>query len=226
MYVLTYQKARVDRITTLSETSHFCLFLSVCKKCYVAVTGLPEPQADHALIMAKFAAECLVAVNPVLHSLVDKLGPETADLSFRFGINSGPVTAGVLRGEKARFQLFGDTVNTAARMESNGSKGRIHLSESTAELLQAAGLSDWVVPREDRIEAKGKGSMQTYWIAAESEFSFTAKTFETGSQSTGYGRQTSTTEEDDEDRAVKAMMEHAMGKLVKHSKPTRVSGDL
>ena len=71
----------------------------------VAVTGLPEAQEDHAAIMAKFAVQCLMKVNPVLHTLVDKLGPETTELSMRFGLNSGPVTAGVLRGEKARFQL-------------------------------------------------------------------------------------------------------------------------
>jgi len=74
--------------------------------CYVAVTGLPEAQENHAVIMAKFAVQCLMQVNPVLHGLVDKLGPETLELSMRFGLNSGPVTAGVLRGEKARFQLY------------------------------------------------------------------------------------------------------------------------
>jgi len=53
---------------------------------------------------------------------------------MRFGLHSGPVTAGVLRGEKCRFQLFGDTVNTCARLESTGMKNMIQLSEDTANL--------------------------------------------------------------------------------------------
>jgi hypothetical protein len=60
--------------------------------------------------------------------------------------------------------LFGDTVNTASRMESTGFANRIHLSESTAQLLVAAGKPHWIQPREDRVEAKGKGLMKTYWV--------------------------------------------------------------
>lgn len=93
------------------------------------------------------------------------LGPDTAELKLRAGLHSGPVTAGVLRGERARFQLFGDTMNTASRMESTGLAGQIQLSQETADLLIAAGKSKWVTPREHKIIAKGKGEMQTYWIA-------------------------------------------------------------
>ena len=79
------------------------------------------------------------------------LGPDTGDLSLRVGVHSGPVTAGVLRGERARFQLFGDTMNVAARIESSGEPGRIHISNDTAEFLKKAGKEDWLELRSNAI---------------------------------------------------------------------------
>jgi Adenylate and Guanylate cyclase catalytic domain len=130
----------------------------------VAVCGLPEPNAHHAVAMAKFASACRFKFNTLVSQLVTQLGPDTRDLLLRVGLNSGPVTAGVLRGQRSRFQLFGDTVNTASRMESNGLPNRIHGSEETAKLLVEAGKGHWVLPREDLVEAKGKGTIQTYWV--------------------------------------------------------------
>jgi hypothetical protein len=114
--------------------------------------------------MARFANDCLKKVLVLTKKLERTLGPDTGELSMRFGLHSGPVTAGVLRGERSRFQLFGDTMNTAARMESNGFRGRIQLSQETADLLAAAGKGHWLVPREDKIVAKGKGELQTFWL--------------------------------------------------------------
>jgi hypothetical protein len=93
-----------------------------------------------------------------------QLGYGTAELSARVGLHSGSVTGGVLRGERARFQLFGDTMNTAARMESTGQAGYIQASAFTADLLVEAGKQHWVTPRPELVTAKGKGQMQTYWI--------------------------------------------------------------
>lgn len=69
-----------------------------------------------------------------------------------------------LRGDRARFQLFGDTMNTTARIESTGAKNRIHISKETAERLVEAGKGHWVTPREDQVEAKGKGKLTTFWL--------------------------------------------------------------
>ena len=128
--------------------------------CYVAATGLPEPNKDHAIVLARFAWECVIMMGSVCTRLEATLGPGTADLALRVGLHSGPVTAGVLRGEKSRFQLFGDTMNTASRVESNGMKNMVQVSQSTADLLMAHGKQHWLTPREDKIEAKGKGAMQ------------------------------------------------------------------
>jgi class 3 adenylate cyclase len=132
--------------------------------CYVAATGLPEPDKDHAVNMTRFAFECLQRMKETTRKLETSLGPGTSDLTIRVGLHSGPVTGGVLRGEKSRFQLFGDTMNTAARMESNGKRDMIQISEATAELLVQAGKDHWLTPREDPILAKGKGEMKTFWI--------------------------------------------------------------
>jgi len=133
--------------------------------CYVAVAGLPKPRKDHAVAMARFARDCLIKFQTLTRELEMKYGPDTATLQLRIGMNCGPVTGGVLRGERARFQLFGDTVNVAARMESTGIAGMVHMSKSVADQLALAGKGNWVTPRESPITVKGKGVMETFFLS-------------------------------------------------------------
>ena len=90
--------------------------------CYVAVCGLPNPNKKHAVVMARFASDCCARMSVVLRELEVELGPDTGSLGIRIGLNSGPVTAGVLRGERARFQLFGDV---SAQRSCSGSRSVI-----------------------------------------------------------------------------------------------------
>jgi hypothetical protein len=175
-------------VFTLLETI-FTAFDSLAKKrqvfkvetvgdCYVAVSGLPQARKDHAVVMARFAHECLSKMHSLSHLLEVSLGPDTAELTLRVGLHSGPVTAGVLRGDRSRFQLFGDTMNTASRMESTGIRDKIQVSKYTADLLIAAGKKEWLVPREDVVIAKGKGEMRTFWLNKGGSKSGTSKSSE------------------------------------------------
>lgn len=132
-------------------------------------SGVPQYQKNHALLMAKFSRECMDRFEHVVGGLELELGPDTSDLAMRMGMHSGPVTAGVLRGDRARFQLFGDTVNIAAAIEHTGSRERIQVSEQTAGLLTASGKHDWLTPREDLVEGKGQERLKTFWLQLKSE---------------------------------------------------------
>lgn len=135
--------------------------------CYVASAGVPVPRKDHAVAIAKFACDILTAMPLLLTKLETSLGPDTAELAIRIGIHSGPVTSGVLRGDKGRFQLFGDAMNSASRMETTGAPGKIHVSPQYAEILRQAGKGSWLEPRAVQIFVKGKGRLQTFWLNKE-----------------------------------------------------------
>ena len=80
---------------------------------------------------------------------------------------SGPVTAGVLRGDKARFQLFGEVVNITSQLEATSKPGRIQVSPDTADLLVQAGWTTWLEKRPGKMLVRGKGNVQTYWLTSK-----------------------------------------------------------
>jgi class 3 adenylate cyclase len=174
--------------------------------CYVAVCGLPDARKDHAVAMVRFAKDCVYKVDELTNKLEVALGPDTADLTVRIGIHSGPVTAGVLRGEKSRFQLFGDTVNTAARMESTGVPGKIHVSEETAALIKAGGKGHWVTPRHETVSAKGKGILSTYFVSISANNKKSSRSSETSSKNEGESNDPSTSHNQSSSQDMKTLL--------------------
>ncbi|MDB6027842.1 MAG: adenylate/guanylate cyclase [Verrucomicrobiales bacterium] len=123
---------------------------------YMVVGGLPNPRADHAFAVAEMAVE----MQSELVRLNSKNG---LHLRMRVGIHSGPVVAGVIGKKKFSYDLWGDTVNIASRMQSLAYIGSIQTSETTYELLK----DKFTFTKRGGIEVKGKGRMTTYLLAAK-----------------------------------------------------------
>ncbi|MEK6245535.1 MAG: adenylate/guanylate cyclase domain-containing protein [Pseudomonadota bacterium] len=120
---------------------------------YMAVAGLPNPWPDHAARAARMALEML--------DVTARLSAETGEkLALRIGLHSGPVVAGVIGRRKFTYDMWGDTVNIASRMESHGLPGAIHCTEATALLLQGA----FRLQARGAVEIKGRGEMHTFLL--------------------------------------------------------------
>jgi adenylate cyclase len=120
---------------------------------YMVVAGLPEPRADHA----EAGADMALAMQRELSRLCTALNLE---LQIRVGIQSGPVIAGVIGRRKFIYDLWGDTVNTASRMESSGLPGRIQVTQDVFERLRSA----FQFEERGEVEVKGKGRLRTYLL--------------------------------------------------------------
>lgn len=131
---------RLEKIKTIGDS-------------YMVAAGVPIPRADHAEVMARFAGEMQQAV-------CDYNDQHGTTLRMRIGINSGPVVAGVIGKMRFLYDLWGDSVNTASRMESHGVPGEIQISEQTKALLEGK----YRVEERGMIEIKGKGPMRTYFL--------------------------------------------------------------
>uniref|UniRef100_A0A8C7VAL7 Guanylate cyclase n=1 Tax=Oryzias sinensis TaxID=183150 RepID=A0A8C7VAL7_9TELE len=128
---------------------------------YMVVSGLPVRNGKlHGREVARMALALLDAVK----SFKIRHRP-SQQLRLRIGVHSGPVCAGVVGLKMPRYCLFGDTVNTASRMESTGEALKIHVSEATRQVLQE--FNTFQLQPRGEIEVKGKGHMRTYWLQGE-----------------------------------------------------------
>ena len=121
--------------------------------CYMVAAGVPSPRADHAHALALMALDMQTAMRSV-----DEVGH--LGLELRVGINSGPVVAGVIGRKRFLYDLWGDAVNTASRMESHGTSGRIQITRATKELLE----DEFVCEPRGAIQVKGKGEMEAWYL--------------------------------------------------------------
>lgn len=124
--------------------------------CYMVAAGVPAPRADHAAAVARMALDMLAVMKA--NDEVGRLG-----LELRVGINSGPVVAGVIGRKRFLYDMWGDAVNIASRMESHGTPGHIQVTGATHELLE----KDFVFEHRGAVDVKGKGEMDTWYLLAE-----------------------------------------------------------
>jgi guanylate cyclase len=119
---------------------------------YMVAAGVPTPRSDHAQAIADLGLDMLTYIK--------NQRSNGNELSFRIGINSGPVIAGVIGSQKFHYDVWGDAVNTASRMESHGVADRIQITSATYELIK----NEFVCKPRGVIDVKGKGTMETWFL--------------------------------------------------------------
>jgi len=120
--------------------------------CYMVAAGVPSMSSDHAKVLTHLALD--------IRDYVSRHDFRGKRLAFRIGINSGPVIAGVIGNKKFAYDLWGDTVNTASRMESHGVGGIIQITENTYNLIG----DEFVCEPRGIINVKGKGDMKVWHV--------------------------------------------------------------
>jgi class 3 adenylate cyclase len=125
---------------------------------YMVVGGLPDPRPDHAQAVAEMALA-------MRHEAAKRADPSGRSLQVRIGLDSGPVVAGVIGTSKFSYDLWGDTVNTASRMESHGLPGCIQVTARTYQRLR----DRYRFQGREPVPVKGKGEMRTYLLLGSNQ---------------------------------------------------------
>ena len=124
--------------------------------CYMVASGVPNPRIDHAQAIASLAIDLVRYINNFAQKY-------RYPINLRIGIHSGGVVAGVIGQQKLMYDLWGDTVNTASRMESHGEVGKIQISRATYDLLG----NEFICESQGEIDVKGKGKLETWHLIAK-----------------------------------------------------------
>jgi guanylate cyclase len=124
----------------------------------MVAAGLPIPRHDHATVVTELALDIRAYFERGVFL-------EGHPLNCRIGINSGPIMAGVIERKKISYNVWGDTVNTASRMQSHGVPGQIQVSEITYELIK----EDFVCEKRGTVNVKGKGEMEVWLVLSAKE---------------------------------------------------------
>jgi adenylate cyclase len=122
---------------------------------YMAVCGLPEPNPDSVACAARFALDC----RSIMSQYKTRDGQE---IRVRIGIDAGVVVAGIIGEKRFSYDLWGDTVNTASRMESLGLEGEVQITDCVKQKLDGK----FVTRERGEIEVKGKGTMKTWLLVS------------------------------------------------------------
>ena len=120
---------------------------------YMVAAGVPRPRNDHADALARMVLDMIEYCSS--RAIVADV-----PLQFRIGMNSGPTVAGVIGHKKFQYDLWGDAVNTASRMESHGVPGKIQVTRETYDLIK----DDFVFTARSAVDVKGKGNMETWFL--------------------------------------------------------------